>query len=188
MYSNLQIEAVIEAFRESGRRWTPQRQAVLEALLRMRHHPTAEEIYASVRKRVPGMSRATVYNTMEALAGMGRITSVTAPDGTRRYETNQEPHHHLRCRLCGSIVDLAANSASSSPPPAANRLRGFHVESVRVEYHGICAACAQSGGRTKTRGRRAASVAGRQPLRVSKAGGRSTMSGNDTKKTRNESR
>lgn len=160
MYSNLQIEAVIDAFRESGLRWTPQRQAVIEALLRMPHHPTAEEIYVSVRKRVPGMSRATVYNTMEALAGMGRVTSVTAPDGTRRYDPNQEPHHHLRCRLCGSIVDLAAEAATPPPPPSTNRLAGFRVESVLVEYHGVCASCSRSGEEAGAGARRALAASG----------------------------
>jgi Fur family peroxide stress response transcriptional regulator len=136
-----QMGSMVEAFRASGHRWTPQRQAVVETLLRLRHHPTADEIYAAVRRQYPGMSRATVYNTMEALAAMGRIATVTSPDGTRRYDPNPTPHHHLRCRVCGSIVDMAADPNLPAAQIPARRPRGFRIELVQIEYHGVCSAC-----------------------------------------------
>jgi Fe2+ or Zn2+ uptake regulation protein len=136
-----QIRSLVEAFRDSGRRWTPQRQAIVEILWRLPNHPTAEEIFVSVRRRHPGMSRATVYNTMETLASMGRIATVRAADGTRRYDPNPDPHHHLRCRVCGLIVDLHEGSFVPAPQIPAGQSHGFRIESVQIEYHGICPAC-----------------------------------------------
>jgi Fur family peroxide stress response transcriptional regulator len=144
MMPSEQMESMVVAFRASGLRWTPQRQAVVETLLRLPDHPTAEEIYVSVRRKHPGMSRATVYNTMEALAAIGRVKTVAAADGTRRYDPNPAPHHHLRCRVCGSIADMSAGDDVPAPPVRSRRLDGFRVESVQIEYHGVCSACDRS--------------------------------------------
>ncbi len=139
MTRTAELESMIRAFRASGLRWTPQRQAVVETLFRHPGHPSAEEIYATVRRRHPGMSRATVYNTMEALASLGRVQIVSAADGTRRYDPNPSPHHHARCRICGSIADVEAPSGLGST--RMPRLGGFRVESVEIEYRGVCPAC-----------------------------------------------
>jgi Fe2+ or Zn2+ uptake regulation protein len=141
MESKDSIRSVVDAFRGSGLRWTPQRQAIVDALFRLSNHPTAEEIYAAVRRLHPGMSRATVYNTMETLATMGWLGTIHAADGTRRYDPDPAPHHHLRCRVCGAIFDVHQGLEIPAPRIPAGESLGFRIESVRIEYHGICSAC-----------------------------------------------
>ncbi len=130
-----------EVFREAGLRWTPQRQAIAEALSGSTRHPTAEEIYEDVRDRFPGMSRATVYNTMEALAAIGEIETIHSGDGPRRYDPNPVPHHHLRCRGCGRIVDLPADKLPKLPRLPGAMTEGFRIHGYRIEFHGDCARC-----------------------------------------------
>ena len=48
-------------------------------------------------------------------------------------------HHHVVCRGCGTIYDVATEDV---PLPAAGLPAGFQVQDVRLEYHGLCAACA----------------------------------------------
>jgi Fe2+ or Zn2+ uptake regulation protein len=133
-----------EIFRSSGLRWTPQRQTIVEALWGSVKHPTAEEIYRLVRRRQPGMSRATVYNTMEALAAVGQIVSIHAPDGTRRFDPNRALHHHLQCRGCGRIVDLPADRLPKMPRLSPALSQGFRIVGFRIELQGICPRCAAS--------------------------------------------
>ena len=62
-------ESLDAAFRTAGLRPTAQRYAVLEFLARRPRHATAEEIFHAVNRADPRASRATVYNSLRALAG-----------------------------------------------------------------------------------------------------------------------
>ena len=155
-------------FREIGFRWTPQRQAIAEALWGVATHPSAEEIYGIVRRRHPGMSRATVYNTMEALAAVGQIETIHAPDGTRRFDPNPNPHHHLRCRRCGRIVDLPADRLPKLPKLSTSLRRGFLVVGYRIELYGICPQCARSPGQDESGAAGRVAVAGENKTKTKK--------------------
>lgn len=136
---------LVELFRKAGLRWTSQRQAVVDVLWGSTDHLTAEEVYQEVKSKHARMSRATVYNTMEALVAMGQIETIHASSGTRRFDPNPIPHHHLVCRGCGKIYDLPLNGALDPPriPPAVTD--GFQVEGFRIEFQGLCSPCARSG-------------------------------------------
>ena len=136
---------LIELFRKAGLRWTSQRDAVVDVLWGSTSHPTAEEVYQEVKSKHARMSRATVYNTMDALVAMGQIETIHANSGTRRFDPNPIPHHHLVCRGCSRIYDLPLNGALDPPkiPPAVTD--GFQVEGYRIEFQGLCSPCARSG-------------------------------------------
>lgn len=132
---------LIEVFRRAGLRWTPQRQAVAEALWGATSHPTAEDVYRAVRDRHSKMSRATVYNTMEALAAVGQIETIHASSGTRRFDPNPIPHHHAICRSCGTIVDVPTAQVPGGALVPTHVDSGFRVEGCRIEYRGVCSSC-----------------------------------------------
>ncbi len=134
-------DRVRDVFRDAGLRWTPQRQAVADALRGRRSHPTAEEIFRVVRRRHPGMARATVYNTLDVLAATGLITMLHSDRGTRRYDPNTSAHHHLRCDRCGRIADLPADRVPAHTGLARLRAGGFKVTGFRIEFHGYCSKC-----------------------------------------------
>ncbi|MHB9134156.1 MAG: Fur family transcriptional regulator [Armatimonadota bacterium] len=125
--------------RESGQRFTLQREAIYAALCEATEHPTAEDLFLSVRQKTPGVSLATVYNTLETLVTCG-LARKLAGDGAARYDANCLPHGHTRCKRCGTIADL---------PPAeiADMLQGFSVpesfrpEAVALEIEGLCSCC-----------------------------------------------
>ncbi|MDA8168881.1 MAG: transcriptional repressor [Nitrospiraceae bacterium] len=121
-----------------GLRPTPQRLAILECLEGNRRHPSAEEIYGTVRKRYPAMSFATVYNTLQALVKKGGIVELTIDPGRRRYDPDTEPHNHMICVLCGRVVDVHINYSLDLPRDAR---QGFRVTGSHVEFHGFCPEC-----------------------------------------------
>ena len=85
---------------------TPQRLAVLRALLESGDHPRADRIYARVRREHPHISLATVHRTLERLCDVGEASKVTPLHETARYDGNTRPHHHVVCVRCKRVEDL----------------------------------------------------------------------------------
>jgi len=116
---------------------TIQRLAVLEALEGSRDHPTADEIHGTVRKQFPSISRATVYNTLDALTRAGMILRLTVDPAAVRYDAFVGPHAHFRCRVCGTVYDIDLRNGRPIDPEAD----GHKVESIRTYAFGVCAQC-----------------------------------------------
>src|SRR4051812_38846568 len=89
------------ALDQAGCRFTRQREAVYEYLRSVHSHPTAEEVYLSVRQIIPNISLATVYKSLDALVGAGVALKLSNADGPSRYDCHCEDHYHLRCLKTG---------------------------------------------------------------------------------------
>lgn len=92
--------------RERGLSPTAQRVTVACAALGDPSHPTADGIAASVRDRAPGISQATVYNTLNKLVERGLLVRVQRPGERVRYDNNTAPHPHLYDPATGALHDL----------------------------------------------------------------------------------
>lgn len=132
--------AIEEAFRERGLRCTPQRYGVMEYLMRHPVHATAEQIYAAVNRVRPHMSRASVYNNLNALIEAGLVRQVVLEGGAARFDANISPHHHFVCETCGAVEDIQwfdiPRLASRAP------LEGRSVRAYALVIRGACRACA----------------------------------------------
>ncbi len=96
-------------FAERGIRCTRQRAEVYDALRATDAHPTAEELFLSVRRSHPGISLATVYNTLEVLTRAGLCRRLSNPhEGAGapcRFDADTREHVHL-IHSDGSVKDL----------------------------------------------------------------------------------
>jgi Fur family peroxide stress response transcriptional regulator len=128
---------------EAGQPVTVQRRAALEALVRRSDHPTAEAIYADVIAALPGVSKATVYRALDNLVALGLARKVHHQGSVARFDGNGDRHHHLVCRSCGRIEDVAWEVMDAIPVP---HLRGksFEVHDFFVSFQGICRDCKRS--------------------------------------------
>lgn len=134
------LEVLIELFRQSGRKITPQRRAILELLAQGSVHPTAEEIYQQVTAMMPDVSRATVYNTLHELAALGGVNEAFEfGEGFMRYDTNTQAHHHLFCIRCHTLVDINHDFAEVALP--AEEAVGYQILRHRVTFYGLCPDC-----------------------------------------------
>ena len=135
-------EQVRQALEAAGCRYTQQRAAVYAYLERVEDHPTAEEVYKAVRRHLPKISLATVYNALEALTEARLANKLTYGDGSSRYDCRDEEHYHLRDVATGEVRDLPATYDSDLlrklDPELIDRLAqaGFHVTGYRLEVLG----------------------------------------------------
>ncbi|HME56264.1 MAG TPA: Fur family transcriptional regulator [Candidatus Lokiarchaeia archaeon] len=97
---------LIELFRRSGFKVTPQRLAICEYILSRKDHPNAERILVELQKNYPAISRATIYNTLHVLKQLGLIQELSIDDGMSRYDPNTSIHVNLICHICGNVVDI----------------------------------------------------------------------------------
>jgi len=95
-----------QALEKAGRRFTRQRAAVFAYLKGVDSHPTAEQVFASVRRTIHKISLATVYKALEALVAAGVAARLVSEDGTARYDGRSDAHYHLRCLQTGQVRDL----------------------------------------------------------------------------------
>ncbi|MBU2691787.1 MAG: transcriptional repressor [Candidatus Eisenbacteria bacterium] len=126
--------------RQSGLAVTPQRRAIYATLSQRKDHPTADLIYAQVKKQHPEMSRATVYRVLETFAQLGIIRKLPHPGSAVRYDPDTRRHHHLLCLRCGEITDFnnLAFDDLKIPHPTPE---GFRIMSLSVSIQGICSKC-----------------------------------------------
>jgi len=133
------VAQICSQLRGHGRRLTPQRQAIIRALSQECQHPTADEIFRVVRERMPDISAATVYNTLNELSEMELLAEIPSVRGEHRYDANLDPHDHVVCVVCGCIEDVVSNGISSRLTPAD--ACGFEIIGHRLVFLGYCPAC-----------------------------------------------
>jgi Fe2+ or Zn2+ uptake regulation protein len=133
-------DALTGLFRAKGRKITAQRQCIFRALEGDVTHPSAERVYEKVRRDMPNVSLKTVYLTLNDLAELGEISVLDVGTGSVRFDPNVETtHHHLVCRHCGKVRDLAADFPGLRVPRRATQ--GFDVQSAEVVFRGLCDEC-----------------------------------------------
>lgn len=130
-----------EAVRKSGKRLTLQRQLVLDAVQRARHHVTADEIARRVRAKYAGIGPSTVYRNLEALEELGYVIHTHLDDRvTRWHRADSHPHGHLVCRVCGVETEIRPAVLDAM----ARRLREeywFEPDLAHSAIVGICRRC-----------------------------------------------
>jgi Fe2+ or Zn2+ uptake regulation protein len=121
---------------------TPQRQRIFEVLDAAEGHPTVEQVYEVVVSEMPAISVKTVYQTVHELEALGEISLLDLGLGSFRIDKNVtgEPHHHLVCRRCGEVRDLAVAFADLDLDPAD--AQGFVVGPPEIVFRGLCPSCA----------------------------------------------
>jgi len=123
-----------------GLKVTPQREAIYEELSKSDKHPTAEQLHARVRKRLPKVSLDTVNRTLLTFAEIGLADIVEGDGSPRRYDPDMDAHHHVHCVKCGTILDFCNSEFDALEVPSDIRRR-FKVLSKKVVISAICPGC-----------------------------------------------
>lgn len=137
-----------EQLRAAGLRVTKPRLAVLEALEDRPHSDTATIIDA-VRARLDAVSHQAVYDCLGALTEAGLVRRIQPAGSIARYELHHaDNHHHLVCRGCGAMTDVAC-AVGAAPCLDVRHDHGFTVDEAEVIYWGLCPSCStQTSERT----------------------------------------
>jgi len=128
-------------------RQSRQRDLILD-LVRSRalNHPTAQDLHDAARDLMPGVSLATVYRNLHQLVEQGEIAAVPG-EGPVHYDWNREPHHHLRCRACGTLVDVPLDLEDEVR--ARGLALGHALESIDIQLRGVCSRCLSTKQQTQ---------------------------------------
>jgi Fur family transcriptional regulator, peroxide stress response regulator len=134
-----QADQIVQTLKSRGLRVTPQRFAVYANLLSRCDHPTADDILHDLNQDAPTSSQATVYSSLQALRDVNLIREVLLEEGVCRYDANVAPHHHFRCKACGTIEDIPWQQIGSVDLTRLNST--WQVDGYEVTVHGLCDRC-----------------------------------------------
>ena len=128
------LERAVGKLRGGGHKVTPQRLAVLGAII-AEQHQRLEGIMA----RCPEVGMVTVYRTLDLFAELGLVRRLDLGDGAR-YELADDHHHHLICEECGTVAEFEQCPLDllRLPPELGS---GFEVRAHSVEVYGRCSEC-----------------------------------------------
>ena len=121
-------------------RMTPQRKMILEVLNKSHGHPTASEVYQSVRRIAPRISLGTVYRNLDLLSTCGLVRKIEGMGTQKRFDCKLEKHHHIRCMQCGRVDDVEVSSDNQFEETLRQRTK-YRITGYRVDLEGICPQC-----------------------------------------------
>ncbi|MEO8573052.1 MAG: transcriptional repressor [Pyrinomonadaceae bacterium] len=119
---------------------TKQRQAVLQVIRESEEHLTANEVFENARYLLPGISFATVYNSLRFLKLDGMIGEIRFGTDATRFDRRVGRHDHALCSKCGKLVDIELVIPDGLIEAAAIHSK-FKPESIELILRGLCPAC-----------------------------------------------
>ena len=136
-----------QQLRQRGIRVTAQRLAVLRAVS-AKPHLTADEAAELVRADLGAISLQSVYDALDKLVTEGLVRRIQPAGSPARFEDRVgDNHHHLICRACGRVVDVAC-AVGVAPCLSASDDQGFEIDEAEVAYWGRCPECLAAGRAT----------------------------------------
>ena len=136
------LEELLGEVRQRGGRVTGARRALLEALLEAEgHHLTAQDLAEGVQRAAPAVHLSTIYRALESLEEMGIVDHAHLGHGRAVYHLADEPHQHLVCERCASVVEVPED-VFTDVAAAVRRAYGFEIRAHHFAVVGRCAACA----------------------------------------------
>lgn len=117
-----------------GLKPTPQRVVITQYVLETETHPTAEEVFVAVENALPvALSRATVYNTLNALVKVGVVREMYTDPSAARYDANLSDHHHFIDVKTGRILDVPKEMV---PELTQHLGKNYKVHNYQVTFYG----------------------------------------------------
>jgi len=127
----IRVNEIVGRLRERGHRLTPQRYAVVRALVEGGEHASAEQLFHRVSDAYPMMSRATDYKTLDTLNAAGEVLELEFREGPNRYDANiPSAHPHLVCTGCRRIDDVRLDRLGPSVQEVAEQM-GYQISGYR---------------------------------------------------------
>lgn len=131
------------------KKYSRQREALLTELRSRKDHPTAEDLYLSLRAVLPNYSLGTVYRNLADLSADGVIMKITSGYGPERYDGNVKPHGHFTCTKCGRVIDLDGfyeghidtNTIMKDVAQSESGKEIAGISEIRIMLYGQCTNC-----------------------------------------------
>lgn len=117
-------------------RLTSQKKIIIDYLKSVKTHPTAEMVYEAVKKKLPRISRATVYRILNNL----KEKQVVLVKGKAHFDGNASPHVHFICEKCDNVYDVH-DVYSKCEFLKKKKLKIGKINYFNIYFYGICKKC-----------------------------------------------
>jgi Fur family peroxide stress response transcriptional regulator len=136
------IERMIDISKSKGSKVTTQRILIFKELAKKtKEHPSAEEIYESLKDKVYGLSISTVYRALSTFEELGLVRRIATPDGRAHYEIAVKPHGHFICQNCKKVFDIEDIQEPLEHIREQLKEKGYTVNECNFVCYGICPSC-----------------------------------------------
>ena len=134
----MNIKEIANKLSENGLRVTPQRIAILSAIIKLNNHPTAEKIIEYIKKNHPNISVGTVYKVLDSFVENNLLKKVKTDSGIMRYDPYQSNHHHLYCKETDRIEDYEDEKLDELIFNYFNKkgIRNFKIQDIQLQITG----------------------------------------------------
>ena len=123
-------------------KYSRQREAIKEFLMKRKDHPTADMVYLGLLDKFPNLSLGTVYRNLTLLSDTGEINRLRLGDGVDHFDGNTMPHYHFICEKCGRVMDLEAKGLDAVVALADCDFRG-RIKGHVTYFYGECPDCTE---------------------------------------------
>jgi Fur family peroxide stress response transcriptional regulator len=137
------MESIKNTLQEKGIKPTYVRLKILAYLERNRFHPTAETIFKALEKKVPTLSRTSVYNNLNIFKEKGLLNPLFINGTEAHFDRNATPHHHFFCKKCKKIIDLDIECSYFKE----GDVEGHKITELHGYFEGICKDCLKKRGK-----------------------------------------
>jgi Fur family peroxide stress response transcriptional regulator len=134
----MEVSEIRNKLIDKGLKVTPQRFAILEAIITLNNHPTAENIIDFIRKNHPNIATATVYKVLDILVENRLIRKVKTDKDSMRYDAVLEKHHHIYYSDSDRIEDYFDNELNELLEKyfKEKQLPDFKIEDIKLQIIG----------------------------------------------------
>lgn len=122
-------------------RHTLQREIVLQEILKIQGHATADMIYEKIHESHPTISRATVYRNLKILVEQQKVMQIDVPDGADYFEARKREHYHIKCTHCGRIFDASLPYMPQLLELEQAADKNFKLFTCNLLFEGLCPDC-----------------------------------------------
>jgi len=130
----------VDKCRQAKLKVTPQRIAIFKELINSENHPSADNVFKSIKTELPHISFDTVNRTLQTFSEIGIVDIVESYSGARRFDPNYQDHHHIHCIKCGNIIDFYNDEFNSIEIPESLKQK-HNIISKRVVLNVVCSKC-----------------------------------------------
>jgi len=121
--------------------YSRKREAILEKIRSTDKHPTADDIYFSLKTEYQDLSLGTVYRNLSLFKQEGDVITVAVVDGQERYDGRTTPHGHFICHKCNAVMDVDLSLDQNSIATSLSKKESCQVDKVVCTAYGICHIC-----------------------------------------------
>jgi len=141
---DVRFNQLIAALQERNYRLTPQRLELVRLIAASEGHPSASQLYASIKRQFPTMSHATVYKTLTLLKEMDQVLEIDLRSDSHYDGNRPEPHPHLICIKCSQIIDGDV-SLDQESLHSLEQTSGYQILRHQIALYGLCPDCKEKG-------------------------------------------